>query len=272
MARKKLEPMVMTPEELEFHLNKFEVEMRHRRMWREQEREERERQITTKQALIEKLEHPSQTDFDDLARSLIRNFCIKKYHEDREGTRSVYYRFAEIEFYLYNTTDRQLDYTTLNRDCKAGQWFLHRYGVDIAFETKTDQYQSNQENLVELIEFGGILIRSLVKCTEDEDYIITGPQNCMSELFNSASQFPELCETAAMPAHLKCPSFDTISKGPRVLGKTTREMPCGKLQERYYVAGLSWDKPRMQIREIKKGTDEYHVVWKFLPNDYKENP
>ena len=45
MARKKLEPMVMTPEELEYHREKFKVEMRHRRMWREQaEREERQKQ------------------------------------------------------------------------------------------------------------------------------------------------------------------------------------------------------------------------------------
>ena len=37
--------MVMTPEELEYHREKFKVEMRHRRMWREQaEREERQKQ------------------------------------------------------------------------------------------------------------------------------------------------------------------------------------------------------------------------------------
>ena len=88
----------------------------------------------------------------------MRNFCIKKNEADSFGSREVEYIIVDMEFYLYNSeTD---DWPTYNRDCVAGQWFFHRSGVDIAFQTLRDGN--------ELIQFGGLLIRGLQKYVDDE--------------------------------------------------------------------------------------------------------
>lgn len=47
---------------------------------------------------------------------------------------TVKYRIADLEFYQYSTDDTE-DVATLSRDCIEGQWFFHRFGVDIAFRT-----------------------------------------------------------------------------------------------------------------------------------------
>ena len=52
MAKKERGPIHLTPEEMEFHLEKFKVEMRHRRIWREQA--QREAQAEAKKQQKEK--------------------------------------------------------------------------------------------------------------------------------------------------------------------------------------------------------------------------
>ena len=102
---------------------------------------------------FKKFANPIKEDYEALAVSLMKNFSITKCEKDSEGIRNVKYRIADLEFYLYSTDDTE-DVATLNRDCIEGQWFFHRFGVDIAFRTLRGDNN-------ELIRFGGVLIRGL---------------------------------------------------------------------------------------------------------------
>ncbi len=104
--------------------------------------------------------------FDDIAYSLFNNFAI------RRGEKL--YRFVEIEFYHSLADD--LDGKTLKRDSKAGDWFFHDYGVDIAFESDDTRY-------------GGILIRSIVEgdSYENGEIFTNGPRNSFWEIFDQLS-------------------------------------------------------------------------------------
>ena len=86
-----------------------------------------------------------QNKFKGIAKKLFDNYGIK--------CGNKIFRFAEIEFYYYNKKEKWQDKwntATYYRDKNAGELFFHYSGVDICF-------QSDSEN-----EFGGILIRSLV--------------------------------------------------------------------------------------------------------------
>ena len=198
-------------------------------------------EITTIDHLLEVLRNPKQSDFDGLAISIMRNFCIKKQEADSFGKHRVRYRIVEMEFYLYNKeTD---DWPTYNRDCVAGQWFFHRSGVDIAFQTLRDGN--------ELVQFGGILIRGLQKFVDDEFVgYIGGSQRCSFELFNNSVEFPELCAS-------KIDSEFAIYKNKRVRIKLDDEK---QTEFRYFrsIPAAHWETPRAQIF-TKKINGEYHV-------------
>lgn len=70
--------------------------------------------------------------FNEVATRLTNHYCILK-HDSRDNC-DIIYRFAEIEFYLYDANELDIDTSTYNRDCKCGEWFLHASGVDIAFK------------------------------------------------------------------------------------------------------------------------------------------
>ena len=192
--------------------------------------------------LIKVFENPSKEDFDDIAISIMQNFSIRKVEADSYGIRNVHYDIIELEFYLYNKTTN--DVPTYNRDCLAGQWFLHRSGVDIAFETKHDGN--------ELIQFGGILIRGLKKYVDEVPVAyIGGSQHCCFELFNNCKTYPELLSDENK-------TDISIYKSKRVRisfdeGKDT--------EFRYFVPILSsdWEKPRIAVFEKKIGS-EYFVL------------
>lgn len=78
-----------------------------------------------------------------------------------------HYQIAEIEFYYYSA--QHPDIITYPRVGLDKKWFFHQSGVDITIN-------SNNE------EFGGILIRSIIR--KDDDTKICGPQKCVDELFN----------------------------------------------------------------------------------------
>lgn len=127
-------------------------------------------------------------DFNEVATKLMNHYCILKY--DSRYNCDIIYRFAEIEFYLYDANEQDIDTSTYNRDCKCGEWFLHASGVDIAFETV--------KNNNELIRFGGILIRAVGIYKQDEDKqwkqicIVGGPRLSMYEIFNHCSVMPSV--------------------------------------------------------------------------------
>ena len=71
--------------------------------------------------------------FRETAIELMNHYCILK-HDSRDNS-DIIYRFAEIEFYLYDIKEQDKDISTYSRDCKRVEWFFHGSGVDIAFET-----------------------------------------------------------------------------------------------------------------------------------------
>ncbi len=198
-------------------------------------------EIKTIDHLLEALRNPKQSDFDKLAISIMRYFCIKKQEADSFGRHRVRYRIVELEFYLYNKeTD---DFPTYNRDCVAGQWFFHKSGVDIAFQTLREG--------TELIQFGGILIRGLEKFVDDVFVgYIGGAQRCCFELFNNSEEFPELCVS-------NIDSEFAIYKSKRVRIDIDNER---NTEFRYFrsIPSAHWETPRVQIF-TKKNKGEYYV-------------
>ena len=77
-------------------------------------------------------------DFEPIANELMNHFCVLKHDLRYDG--DVIFRFAEIEFYLYDASEQEVDVNTYSRDCLCGEWFFHNSGVDIAFEAVPMRY------------------------------------------------------------------------------------------------------------------------------------
>ena len=237
--------------------------------------------VNNYEKLMSFFKDPSKEDFDDVAKFLLKYGGIKKkIRKEYEKESFVYYRFKEIEFYLYDIKDENNirlnkdgeseiinDCPTFNRNCKAGEWFFHNYGVDIAFET----FINTDKGYKELTKFGGILIRSVERL--DDGIVICGPRRCLSEIFNGTTALPEVC---TLPENYESSSDDgeiTILKDKRVLGKSWEHKYGADLPYRYYVADTDWEREREQIYEKKNSkTDEYHVILKTCPYKYKDKP
>ena len=86
------------------------------------------------------------------------------------------YTFAEVEFYYYD----KMNFSgpcfecTYPRTRSLGSFFWHNSGIDICFDSNEDYGY-----------YGGILIRSLIKRSNEGCEIIAGPMRCMIELMNS---------------------------------------------------------------------------------------
>ena len=212
--------------------------------------------IRTLNTLFEKFKNPTKEDYATIAISLIKNFSIIKQEEDTEGVRNVKYRIADLEMYLYSIDDPE-DAGTLNRDCIEGQWFIHRFGVDIAFRTI-------RSDCGELIKFGGVLIHGLEKY-EDEKHVgnICGCQRCMLEMFNATSELPKLIEDNALDD---------------VVVYNDKRIESKPLPYRYFKANVDWMMERKYLFQTQKtvnGEKEYHVWHKIkeLSKDlYKNMP
>lgn len=131
---------------------------------------------------------PTVDSYEEIAKKLLFESCIRK--KDTFTKKDILYRFAEIEFYYWNRDNHQQDKSTYPRKCNVGDWFFHYSGVDIAFQTKFDEVNPD-----ELTEFGGILIRGLVKYEDDSPHpvcVIGGPLVCCMELFNNMESIPTI--------------------------------------------------------------------------------
>ena len=123
---------------------------------------------------------------EEIAQKLFDNNGIKS------GDKT--FRFAEIEFYYYDSEQYMKDknqykwqeVTYPRNDYKGGELFYHLSGIDICFDS-----QYNEESG----RFGGILIRSI----KDGDKIIAGPLNCKDEILNACKngKMPKLIEVKA---------------------------------------------------------------------------
>ena len=214
-------------------------------------------ELKTRQSLLEKFKNPEKCDYESIAVSLIKNFSIRKKEVDSAGVKDVKYRIADLEIYLYSADDTAAvqDVATLNRDCIEGQWFFHRYGVDVAFRT------IHIEN-DELRKFGGVLIRGVEKY-ENGKHVgnISGCQRCMLDIFNATDSLPELIADEPL-------SDIEVFNGKRVESDPK--------PYRYFKGGVEWEKNRKLIYQTQKninGQTEYHIWHKEKPltKEYLEN-
>ena len=174
--------------------------------------------------------------------------------DSRDGS-DIIYRFAEIEFYLYDAKEPDKDIHTYNRDCRCVEWFFHSSGVDIAFET--------QRKGDELLRFGGILIRSIEIYEQDatgqwkQTGVVGGPKLSMYEIFNHCSEMPDVI---ALP--------DTFAK-KRNVGKATKRIGIeDDLRQRFFFDDVNWEMPTERIVETKDTEGKYRVVSKKTIKKY----
>ena len=138
-----------------------------------------------------------------IARKLFNNYGIE--------CNNKVFRFAEIEFYYYDSKQYLKDpeefgwqrVTYPRNDYKGGQLFYHLSGIDICF----DSHYKNNEG-----KFGGILIRAI---KDNSGLIIAGPLNCKDEILNA-------CKNESMPKLIYESDGQVIEPVPtyRSLGKT----------------------------------------------------
>lgn len=182
-------------------------------------------------------------DFKQIANELMNQYCVMK-HDSRYDS-DVMYRFAEIEFYLYDASEQEVDVMTYSRDCLCGEWFFHSSGVDIAFETV--------RNGDELIRFGGILIRGveMYRIGNDGQWVmigvVGGPKLSMYEIFNHTLRMPEI---------VRLPEGFRTDR--QIADPTCRVGIDDKLRQRFVVADIDWSMPIERVVEVKEG-DVYRV-------------
>ena len=191
--------------------------------------------------------------FYEAATELMNRYCIFK--RDSRNNSGIIYRFAEIEFYLYDAEEQDKDISTYNRDCRCVEWFFHSSGVDIAFETKREGD--------ELVRFGGILIRSIEIYKQNatgqwkQTGVVGGPKLSMYEIFNHCCGMPDV---VALP--------DTFAKD-RSIGKATKRIGIeDHLRQRFVFDDMNWDMPTERIVETKDDAGKYHVVSKKTIRKY----
>lgn len=192
--------------------------------------------------------------FAKIADELMNRNCILKY--DSRDNSKVIYRFAEIEFYLYNADKQDEDAATYCRDCKCGEWFFHYSGVDIAFETK--------HSGAELVQFGGILVRGIeiYKQNKSEEWeivgVVGGPLASMWEIFNHCTQMPEIV-----------PLDDTFNKERAISEAGKRVHINDSLKQRFFFEDIDWSVPTERI--VKSKTDG-KVSYKLEKESRTYNP
>lgn len=172
--------------------------------------------------------------------------------------RKFLYRFAEIEFYLYDASTPELDVNTYDRDCAEIEWFFHKSGVDIAFRT------SSEGN--ELIRFGGILIRGveIYKRNEQNRWyqigVIGGPQLSMFEIFNHCIGMPEV---GRLPE-----TFES----ERPIRITSRIGIKDELPQRFVFDDVDWNMKTERIVEHKDKDGKWQVIKEKISRTYNPQP
>ena len=174
-----------------------------------------------------------------IARKLFNNYGIE--------CNNKVFRFAEIEFYYYDSKQYLKDpshhkwqeVTYPRNDYKGGELFYHLSGIDICFDS-----QYNEESG----RFGGILIRSI----KDGDKIIAGPLNCKDEILNA-------CKNGEMPKLKKVSEKQEIEleQTYRSLGKTGTDTHDGLC---FYDASIkkgNWNPKRDRFFTSKGTTKPY---------------
>ena len=154
----------------------------------------------------------TEEEFETIASLLFDNFAIQ--------TNKTMYRFVEIEFYW--NSPNHVDNSTYKRkhvDPKAGDWFFHYSGVDIAL--KNEQTGG----------YGGILIRSIYDINERT--IIKGPLVCAMKLFSGTNAFTENIKTNVVSYTFE---KSAILKSKRIgLGLNAKDNGADELNYRFVI-------------------------------------
>ncbi len=159
-----------------------------------------------------KIVNETEEELEAIATKLFDSYALK--------TATSLFRLVEIEFYW--NSPKHVDKSTYQRkhvDPKAGDWFFHYSGVDIAL--KNEQTGG----------YGGILIRSIYDIKLET--ITKGPMVCAMKLFSGTNAFKQTIKTRIIPySHNK----SKIAKGMRVgLGKNAKENGADKLNYRFFI-------------------------------------
>ena len=169
--------------------------------------------------------------FSEIANCLICDYCIK--------TDTKIFRFAEIEFYYFKKGewDQEWNSVTYPRNKKLGELFFHYSGVDICFQTHLD-------NEGGYVEFGGILIRSLIELDEKGKFqhLHAGPQYCANLMLNSCNTtLPQLATAEKINCEIKSAVRFGIEKAEREREEKTDFKLCFFIDQ-FNSDKLHWEK------------------------------
>ena len=187
--------------------------------------------------------------FYNIAKHLFNEYCIKN--------DTKIFRFAEVEFYYYKKDEWDEDWTkvTYPRNKNAGELFFHYSGVDICFQCHINENDNNN------VEFGGILIRSLVE-VDDNGRLLklhAGPQYCANLILNtSREQFPKLTKATEFGCDLQRTIRFGIEKSEREREEKDGFNLC------FYINHFESD--LLNWNETSKRID-----WNIKENKYKES-
>lgn len=158
------------------------------------------------------IDKETESEFENIAQTLFDNYAIQ--------THNALYRLTEIEFYW--NSPNHIDNSTYKRkhvDPKAGDWFFHYSGVDIALKNE------------ETGGYGGILIRGLFDI--ERKTAIKGPMVCAMKLFSENNAFSQSIKTQIIEH-----SFPTskIEKRTRIgLGNNAKENGADQLNYAFFI-------------------------------------
>ncbi|WP_434503458.1 hypothetical protein [Prevotella sp.] len=162
----------------------------------------------------------------------------------------------EIEFYYHSPRlpfkqdeNYEKDHITYPRHIKeSGKLLYHYSGIDICFESKECVKVGKERP-----EFGGILIRSLLKINDKNEVeeIIYGPLCCKDVLLNEAKKLPSLEYHAD-----KCRKYDLVASKKRV-GISNENTD---LNLRYYAKEYEANKGNSVIKRWAYKNGDIHEV------------
>lgn len=179
--------------------------------------------------------------FDSIAKYVLSNLVIK--------VGNTTYIPVEIELYYRNSkVDKKESFKrTYNRDCQAEELFLHYSGLDICFVSDKNTKCC-----------GGILIRSLIKPTQQEQKVIPGPLRCANELLNNCFKQKTLPKISVEKNDIKKGIYKTIRQG----------IETGEKFEQIRKDYFTHRKHTSQILPLFA----YYIEGTDWPNDYSANP
>lgn len=207
------------------------------------------------------LDKPERKRFGEMADILMNGYCIRK--TDSRTGECILFRFAETEFYLYDSAEPDMDTRTYCRDCRCAEWFFHYSGVDLAFVTER---QGN-----ELTRFGGILIRGVEIYRQDGrgrwtlSGVVGGPRLSMSEIFNNSVGMPDV---VCLPADLQV-RRDICRTGR--IGLKDDKGRADTYPSRFVFADVDWSLKTQRIVRKQKGNNR-QVLWEEVSSKYDPKP